>query len=149
LPRNILIESAALRRKQDHTFTGMPGPAAIRPDRFNRFEDRLGFQNHSLTAAERPVVDSLVTILSPVSQIVEANFDQPRPEGPLDHAVLEWSAEKIREDRQHVEGHNPYFYRSMRPSGSSTRMTFRATSISLQIDFANGTRIFRPPSNST
>src|SRR5579875_3389532 len=101
LARHRLVKPAALRRKQRHPLPGV----SSRPDRFHRFKDRLRFQQHPLSAAERPVVDRAMTVMSPVSQIVDTNFDQPRLPGALHHAVLEWPAEKFRKDRQDVKLH--------------------------------------------
>src|SRR5579883_1196378 len=99
--RHRLVEFAALRGKQRDALLGVSNW----PDRFHGFKDRLRLQQHSFAAAERPVIDRAMTVMSPVSQIVDTNFDQPRLAGALEHAVLEWPAEKFRKDRKDVKLH--------------------------------------------
>ena len=62
-----------------------------------------GLQQHSFSAAERPVIHGLMPVLRPVPQIVHANLDQTGFARPLNHTVIERPAEKLREDRQDVE----------------------------------------------
>src|SRR5579871_6715403 len=84
-------------------------------------------------------------VVGPRPQVVHVNLDQPCIARFLDHAVLEGSPEKLGKNRHDVKLHCC----SSNPSGNSTRMVFDATSITLQIDRANGIKISWPSAVST
>src|SRR5579864_5980723 len=101
-PRPRLVELSSLGRQQDH----FPALAPLGPDRFHRFKDRSGLQQHAFASAEGPVIHGPVPVAGPAPQIVHLDLDQPGFPRPLHHAVLERPPEKLRKNRQHMKLHD-------------------------------------------
>src|ERR1051326_2945768 len=127
--RRRLVEVFPGGRNQYDALVGIAGG----PDGLDRFEDRLGLEQHAFTASKPPIVDGPVTIGRPVPQIVNPDLHDTRLLGPRHHAVPKRPLEEVGEDGQDVKPH-----RSLKPSGRSTTILRLTTSISTQIDFANG-----------
>lgn len=119
--------------------------SALRQNRFHRREHRFGLQQHALATAKRPVVHHAMLVERPVSKIVHFDSEQSGLYRLADHPVREWTAKKLREDRDDIE----LQFKSRRPSGKSS-VTFRpSTSISRKISRLKGTRNGLPPACST
>ena len=105
--------SASSRATIGRTFR--PGPKAtqsgfalVRTGRIvsTAWNKGSGFQQHALTAPERPIIHSAMTIVSPVSQIVNTNIQSPSLLRFRHHAVIERPGEKLRKNRDDVKAHN-------------------------------------------
>src|SRR5260370_26434568 len=139
--RRFLVEPLPGGRDQHDPLPGI----AFRPDALHRFEEWLGLQQHALAAAKRAVVDGPVTVRGPIPQIVDLDPHDSGFGGPRHYAVPERSFEEIREDRHDVKLH-----RSSSPSGKSTTILRPGTSISKQIERANGiNKSLSPPRTSS
>src|SRR5262249_36592995 len=121
--------------KQNQLLAFLP----FRPNRLNRFKNRTRFEQHPLATPKGPIIHRPVPIVGPISQVVNPNLNQPGLTRLLNNSVLERPPEKLGEDCQHVKLHKSY--RSNNPSGKSTRISFRSTSITGQMARANGIKI--------
>ena len=101
--RGSTTTSAGTRKGTDHP---LPRRIALRQDGFDRFEQRLRLQHHAFPAPERPVVHGFVEIRRPVAQVVDFDLHQACRHAPGHHAVIQRSAEKLRENREQVKLHS-------------------------------------------
>src|ERR1700733_8788292 len=99
--RQPLVKPAALRGKQNYPRAG----SAQRQNRLDCLEKRLRLEHHALASAKRAIVYRPVTITSPVSQIVNTNFQSPRLPGFGDDAIIQRPRKEFREDRDNVKPH--------------------------------------------
>src|SRR6185369_4895892 len=86
-------------------------------NRLHSFEDRFRLEDHSFTAAERPVVYRAVPIRSEIPQIVDPYFDESFFPAAPNNAEIERPFEKLREDCDDVESH---LFNFLKSSGRST-----------------------------
>ena len=110
-----LIERPACGAEHDHFNSG--GAVLSLPNRLDRVENRLGFENHSFAAAERPVVDRAMAIRSEIPQVVDSNIDESFFASPANDSEIERALEELGEDRDDIESH---LFKSRRSSGKST-----------------------------
>src|SRR5436190_14255133 len=134
-----LIEPAA-RCAENHDFSRI-----IFANGFDRFEDRLRLENHSLSTAERPIVHSAMAIRRVIPQVMDSSIDEAFLAASPDHSELEGAAKEIRENRNDIESH--YRFNSRSPSGKSTSIRRLSRSIFLRYDCAKGINVsFASPS---
>ena len=85
-PSPSLPEKFALRRQQHHPLPLACAPATIASTASNK---RLRLQQHAFAAAKWPVVHRSMTVVCPVSQIVNPDFQPPRLLRLRDHPDVE------------------------------------------------------------
>jgi hypothetical protein len=66
-------------------------------------EDRLGFQNHPVAAAERPIVNDVVLVSGPLPQIVSYYFNQSGITCSPQNSTIDHFAKKLGKDRDDIE----------------------------------------------
>ena len=145
-----------MRRQQNHSrVRGKVFFSRSASQRFNAGEDRLGFQDHPVATAERPIVYDVVLIGGPLPQIVGLYFNQSRIARPPQNPTIDRLAKELGKDRDDIEAQHPVYvwrspsskrrskiYKSKSPSGGSTTIVFSAASISTTIESANGIKSF-------
>ena len=100
LTRHLLIETFALRAKQDNR-TGWRSPQ----DTFNCRENGLGFHHHSPAAAVRRVVGGVVFVGCPVADVVGLDVNQAILYGTLEDAYLKIRLKNLRKEAENVKSH--------------------------------------------
>src|ERR1700722_6457636 len=96
-PAGGLIEIFSGRGKQDDG-GAIRALRIVAKQRFDRFEQRFGLQNHAFTAAKETVIDGAMAIAREIAQIVNVRFDESRLAGSSHDSEVEWTDEKLRED---------------------------------------------------
>ncbi len=97
LAHEVAIEAPAGRAQQQDTPPVVEG--------FHGGEQRLGFHHHAGPAAERLGVHGPMPILGEVSEIVDAQVDQPLGDRFAEQALAKRGLEQAGEDRDHVDTH--------------------------------------------
>jgi hypothetical protein len=78
-------------------------------------KNRFGLEDHSFTAAERPVIDCPVPIRCETSQVMDSNINESILLPPPDYSEIERTFEKLRKYRDNVKLqqiwlHRPVFF---------------------------------------
>ena len=74
-------------------------------ERFDGFEKRFGFEDHSFAAAERAIVNGLVAVFGELAQILNVNVDKACFAGAANDAVIERAGEEFRKNGDEIEAH--------------------------------------------
>jgi len=74
-------------------------------ERFDGFEERLGFEHHALAAAKGAIVDSAMTVFGEFAQVLDVDVDDGGFAGAADDAVLQGAGKEFGEDGDEVKAH--------------------------------------------
>src|SRR5215475_11770826 len=96
-----LVELPACRAEHDHF------RLRALANRLHRLKNRLRLENHSFTAAERPVIHRSMAIRSEISQIVQPDLNQSTFFAAANDTEIKRASEEVRKDRYDIkpEGH--------------------------------------------
>src|SRR5438105_3660932 len=75
------------------------------PERFYRGKNRLRFHDHSLAAAKGGVINHVVLVSRPISDVMNSQVEPARVLGPLHHAFRERGAASFWKQCQNIDTH--------------------------------------------